>query len=631
MSNAKKPEVKRPQSFKEYIESMKDTVSVFGWLYKNVTTRESKREMALAVGLIAFSTVIQAIQPGALAYVFDGLREHHREWVIGGIAVFLVALVGQKVQQRFFDRGREVIIGTHLGKIDDVLSSLFFGKSLAQHAQHAHLLSASTIDKGKWKSLDLQRLLIFDFIPTMLQLMFSIACLFWINWIAGAIMAFVLAAYVVGSLYLNSEVARVCAPLDTEFRRINRRRFERMERVERVVNNAMEEYEVKAMSKEFDKVIAEDRKFWFWFIDFAVGRSGINVLGLVSVMSLGAWLVWSGQISLGLLYPLYSWATKVSDNVWKLGDVEHQINWLMPAVKSMIEAVSIPPEVIESEGATDIDPSVPHRIELVGIGHAYPAESGIQSDAPAAIRGISLTIEPGERVSLLGPSGAGKTTVMKKLLRYGNPTTGKILVDGIDLRGITLRSWRRGIGYIPQQAQVLDGTVRYNLVYGLSEAEREVIADDELWRIMKLLEIDFGERLTEGLDTVVGKNGIKLSGGQAQRLMIGAAVIKKPWLLIIDEATSSLDSTTEKAVQKGLEMLLKGTHTSALVVAHRLNTVQGMCNKHVVLRPVSAVSEGESQVDASAPCFVSLAEQSPVFRRLAEDQGLQLLKAAFAA
>lgn len=239
-----------------------------------------------------------------------------------------------------------------------------------------------------------------------------------------------------------------------------------------------------------------------------------------------------------------------------------------------------------------------------------------------AINGISFTIAPGEKVSLLGPSGSGKTTIMKKLLRYSVPSSGLITIDGIDLTNITRASWSKGIGYIPQQAQILDGTIRYNLVYGLSVEERNKVTDEELWEIMRRLKIDFGERLTQGLDTVVGKNGVKLSGGQAQRLMIGAAVIKKPWLLVVDEATSSLDSTTEREVQEGLELVLEGQNTSVLVVTHRLSTVRNMCTKHIMLKPVAIVENGNSQIDATAHSFESLARQSDLFRKLAADQGI---------
>lgn len=142
------------------------------------------------------------------------------------------------------------------------------------------------------------------------------------------------------------------------------------------------------------------------------------------------------------------------------------------------------------------------------------------------LRNVSFTIEPGEKVALIGPSGAGKTTVMRLLLRFMDPLSGKILVNGYDLKNIDLSDWVKIIGYIPQQAQILDGTIAYNLTYGLSDDT--LIAELDIWAVMKRLKIDFGLRLNKGLKTLVGRDGIRLSGGQQQRLMIGAAAIKIP-------------------------------------------------------------------------------------------------------
>jgi ABC-type multidrug transport system fused ATPase/permease subunit len=138
---------------------------------------------------------------------------------------------------------------------------------------------------------------------------------------------------------------------------------------------------------------------------------------------------------------------------------------------------------------------------------------------------------------------------------------------------------------------------------------------------MRLLQIDFGERLDKGLETVVGRNGVKLSGGQAQRLMIGAAAMKRPLFMVIDEATSSLDSSTEKLVQHGLAQVLSG-NVSALVIAHRLSTVRHLCDRFIVLRDTAALQNGDSQVEAIAASFEELYAISPTFRRLADDQGI---------
>ncbi|HXU47612.1 MAG TPA: ATP-binding cassette domain-containing protein, partial [Candidatus Binatia bacterium] len=242
---------------------------------------------------------------------------------------------------------------------------------------------------------------------------------------------------------------------------------------------------------------------------------------------------------------------------------------------------------------------------------------------PAILRNVSFTIEPGEKCALIGPSGAGKTTIMRLLMRYMDPTSGAILIDGHDLREVRLSSWLNLIAYVPQQAQVFDGTIRDNLLYRFTD-EPVNVPDEELWSIMRKLKIDFGDRLTAGLDTRVGRHGIELSGGEQQRLMIGAAAMRKPMFMVVDEATASLDATTEKAVQKGLEELLGG-HMGALIITHRLSTVRRLCTKFLVLRDSEGLAPGESQLEACAGSFEELYELSPTFRMLADDQGVTML------
>jgi ABC-type multidrug transport system fused ATPase/permease subunit len=359
------------------------------------------------------------------------------------------------------------------------------------------------------------------------------------------------------------------------------------------------------------------------------------MVGMIIIMGAGAWSVWQGVWQIGLLYPLFSWSARVAENLWQVGNIEHQLNWNMPAVKSMIKALSIKPDVVDSPGAVELGYDHPIRVRFEHVTHAYPLSKedmslmeDVEDDYFAepeegmhVVRDVSFTIEEGEKVALIGPSGAGKTTMMRLLLRFMDPDYGCIWIDGHKLTDIKLSSWIKLIGYIPQQTQVFDGTMRYNLTYGLMPDEQKLVTDDALWDLMRQLKIDFRERLTEGLQTKVGRNGLKLSGGQAQRLMIGAAAAKKPRLMIIDEATSNLDSATEKEVHRGLAQVLSA-NVSALVIAHRLSTVRDLCDKYVVLRNVADLAPGEPQVEATAKTFEELYRISPTFRQLADCQDL---------
>ena len=343
--------------------------------------------------------------------------------------------------------------------------------------------------------------------------------------------------------------------------------------------------------------------------------------------------MWKGVWGVGLLYPLYTWASRVSENIWHIGSLEHQLNWNMPSVKSKIDALSIVPTCTDAPNAVSLSDESEVWLSFDNVCHQYPVSKDERikesEDSLPVLKNVSFTIHNGEKVALIGESGSGKTSIMRLALRFMDPTSGSIRIGNIDLRDIRLKSWLRRVGYIPQRDQIYDGTVKYNLIYGLPEEIQLKITDEELWELMRSLEIDFGKRLTSGLETIVGRSGVKLSGGQAQRLMIGSAVLKARYLarsgglMVVDEATSSLDSTTEKKVHHGLKEALQG-NISALVVAHRLSTVRHLCTKFIVLKSSTSIANGDSQIEAIAPSFEELVKISPIFCQLARDQEISI-------
>jgi ATP-binding cassette, subfamily B, bacterial len=241
------------------------------------------------------------------------------------------------------------------------------------------------------------------------------------------------------------------------------------------------------------------------------------------------------------------------------------------------ELMAIEPDIVDAPGARDVGDLHGHiRYENVTFGYTEHAP---------VLRNIDLEIRPGETVAFVGPSGAGKTTISSLLPRFYDVDSGRITIDGIDIRDMTLASLRREIGIVQQDVFLFSGTIRENIAFGRLDAHEDDIR--EAARRARLDRVIFN--LPNGLDTIIGERGVKLSGGQKQRLSIARMFLKNPPVLILDEATSALDTATEQAIQRSLAELAEGRTT--LVIAHRLATIQH-ADRIVVIDERGIVEEG---------------------------------------
>ena len=234
------------------------------------------------------------------------------------------------------------------------------------------------------------------------------------------------------------------------------------------------------------------------------------------------------------------------------------------------------------QGAIISKASVQGAIEIDEVTFSY------DDDDPAlapAVRDVSLSIQPGQVVALVGQSGAGKTTLCNLVARFYEPSLGTIRLDGRDVREIDLESYRQLLGVVEQDVFLFDGTVAENIAYGRRDATLEEVREAARLAYAE----DFIEKLPRGFGSIIGERGVKLSGGQRQRIAIARAILADPKLLILDEATSNLDSESERAIQRGLETLL--ADRTSLIIAHRLSTIQD-ADLIVVMRDGQIVETG---------------------------------------
>jgi ABC transporter fused permease/ATP-binding protein len=281
--------------------------------------------------------------------------------------------------------------------------------------------------------------------------------------------------------------------------------------------------------------------------------------GIVAVMWYGASLVASGEMSVGELVSFVLYTTFIGGSIAGLGDIYSQ---LQKAIGSSERVLEILEEETETETGA-VSAQFEGKIEFAQVGFRYPTRPEVE-----VLKNVSFQIHPGEKVALAGHSGAGKSTIIQLLLRFYEAEKGAILVDGRDVSDWNLKALRSKIGIVPQEVLLFGGSIRENIAYAKPDATEEEI----IQAAKKANAWQFITQFPEGLGTLVGERGVKLSGGQRQRVAIARAILKDPAILILDEATSSLDAESESLVQQALDELMKGRTT--LIIAHRLATIR---------------------------------------------------------
>jgi ATP-binding cassette subfamily B protein len=316
---------------------------------------------------------------------------------------------------------------------------------------------------------------------------------------------------------------------------------------------------------------------------------------VVFVLWLGAQAVMAGRMSAGQLSQFILYAVFTAGAVGAVAEVWGDLQRAAGATERLLQLLAARSPVSQSGTALAL-PARGDGIRFDNVGFSYPSRPGV-----AALSGFSLDIRTGERVALVGPSGAGKTTVFQLLLRFYDPQSGRIVLNGVAIQRASLDSLRRHIGVVPQEPVIFSASVLDNIRYGARDATAEQVR-----RAAEMAAAsEFIDALPEGYDTFLGERGVRLSGGQRQRIAIARAILKDPPVLLLDEATSALDAASERLVQAALEQAARNRTT--LVIAHRLASVQ-QADRIVVLEHGRIVAQGRR---------AELLEHSPLYAKLA--------------
>lgn len=302
-----------------------------------------------------------------------------------------------------------------------------------------------------------------------------------------------------------------------------------------------------------------------------------GTFAIVTIILVGGWLVNHHEMTLGSFFVFGGAGFYVNSSAKKIGRLNVTYHQMMAGTERVFEVLDEQPDIKDSPNAVDLG-DIDGQVEFGNVSFSYQTGEQVLTD-------ISFVMEPGKVVAVVGPSGSGKSTIANIIPRFYDVTGGAVLVDGHDIREVTVASLRKHIGIVPQESILFSGTIRDNIAYGKPNA-----TDEEIESAARAANAhDFVTQFEDGYNTILGERGARLSGGERQRISIARAILKDPRILILDEATSSLDATSERLVQDALDKLMQGRTT--LVIAHRLSTITN-ADKIIVLASGSIVEQG---------------------------------------
>lgn len=407
-----------------------------------------------------------------------------------------------------------------------------------------------------------------DVIVCCITMIGTIGILFWMNIYLGILIAVLLITKTLHTVYVNKKMKAAFRENRIKSGEITARAEESLGGIRLVKAFAQEEYELERfMEKSLD--FLETRRKSYKILAYFSGSVNFftNVTNLL-ILACGGLLIAKDKLSLSDFVAFLLYVNLFMKPLLRLTVFTEMYQRGMAGFQRFYEIMEMQPEIVDQEN-TVVCEAIQGEIEFDNLVFGY-------SDQKKVIKGFNLKIAPGQTVAFVGETGAGKTTIASLLLRFYEPLSGRILIDGIDIRRYKQQELRRNIGIVQQDVFLFSDSVIHNIAYAKPEA-----AQSEVETAARLAAADrFIEELPDKYDTEIGERGVKLSGGQKQRLAIARVFLKNPPIVILDEATSSLDNHTEKLIQESLDRLAKNRTT--LIIAHRMSTIKN-ADKIIVL------------------------------------------------
>jgi ATP-binding cassette subfamily B protein len=526
---------------------------------------EHRFRTGLAFAFLGLGKLATISLPFFLKYMVDGLDKQNASTALVAVPGALILAYGlARFMNVLFNELRDTMFGRVTERTIRRISLQTFkhlhGLDLDFHLNRRTGGLSRDIERGTSGISFLLRFMIFNIIPTLFELLVVIV-IFLANYglaFAGIIFL-ALVVYVVFSVVATERRTQYVRDMNKADSATNNRAIDSLLNYETVKYFTNEQYEADHYDRELATWEEAKRNSRLSLFALNGGQAAIVAMSMTAMLWLAARGVVAGSMSLGDFVLINTFMMQLFIPLNFLGFVYREIKGALTNIEKMFDLLNEKSRITEKPDALPLQADLP-EVNFNKVSFYYNAEREILKD-------ISFRIAPGEKVAVVGASGSGKSTLVKLLFRFYDCSGGSIKVGGVDIRDLQIQSLRKAIGIVPQDTVLFNDTIFNNIQYGRPDASAE-----EIWEAIRHAQLnDFIKQLPEGAQTMVGERGLKLSGGEKQRVAIARTMLKKPAILVFDEATSALDSKTERGILEALREVARG-HTS-LVIAHRLSTV----------------------------------------------------------
>lgn len=546
---------------------------------------EFRLRVFLALGCLLLAKAASVGGPFILKYIVDALDQDSSKLALA-VPVGLVLAYG-------LARFANVILGEIRDTIFGRVTERAMRRIGLQVFEHVHSLDldfhlnrrtgglARDIERGVTGISFLMRFFVFNIAPTLIEILLVVGLFFYNYGVAFAgITLLSVILYVLFSVFTTEWRTQFIRDANRADSASNTRAVDSLLNYETVKYFTNEKYESERYDIELEKWEVARRKNRLSLFSLNSGQALIISAAMTAMMFLAALRVTQNAMTMGDFVLINAFMMQLFMPLNFLGFVYREIKGSMANIENMFELMEIHTSIADTPIAPELQISA-GRIQFDNVSFHYRVDRPI-------LENVSFFIDPGEKVAVVGASGAGKSTLVKLLFRFYDPVAGHVRIDGQDIREVTQQSLRGQIGIVPQDTVLFNASIFENVRYGKPDA-----SDDEVDLAIRLAHLEkFIQELPEGRDTLVGERGLKLSGGEKQRVAIARTILKRPPILVFDEATSSLDSKSEQAILSSIREISHG-HTS-LVIAHRLSTVVD-ADRIVVLDHGQVVEQGSHQ------------------------------------